>query len=100
MCSDIIRRSYSAELKAEAQAGDSWDVLVLRQFTMRRPPGRTSLQNSSASLLHSRAIFTGSVSRFPATACPLANAMATIKERPDQFIRALSPGKDSTKLTT
>jgi hypothetical protein len=43
---------------------------------MRCPPGRTLLQNSSTSPLHSRAIFTGSVKRFlamPTSAIAMPN---------------------------
>src|SRR5690349_21954107 len=63
--------AYSVEFTAAEQAGDNRSLLLLRQLIMRCPPGRTPLQSVSASLLHSRAIFSGSVRRFLAWTCSL-----------------------------
>jgi hypothetical protein len=57
-------RRYSVDLNVAKHAGDNSVTFPLRQLTMRRLPGRTPLQKSSSSLLHSRAILTGSVKRF------------------------------------
>jgi hypothetical protein len=53
---------------------------------MRCLPGRTFLQNCSVSLLHSRAIFIGSVSRFLAAAFWPPSAIAMHNKTPSQLI--------------
>jgi hypothetical protein len=77
---------YSADLRADTHAGDNSATFAMRQVVMRCPPGRTLLQNSSTSPLHSRAIFTGSVKRFLAIASWPTSAIAMPNKGLNQFM--------------
>lgn len=95
---DILPHSaFTASVGESAKAGAFaiWFYLLWQRRMRRCRCLRSILQNAGIC-----ADFTTSVSRFLTTACPLASAIAAIKEGPDQVHSRALPGRHCTRLTT